>query len=147
MIKLYKYFWGLITGCSWWTPLLLHVALIECSVLDALPAPSQALSALQIPRHLLLSHPPREKRHLQIRWPQTCFINKTCSSIALRLAYCSSEMNGTSYFRVIYWYYNDILNGWIIKEESTWQLSSVFVLIIMYAIEDTFYQYMQLSNY
>lgn len=56
-------------------------------------------------------------------------------------------MNGTSYFRVIYWYYNDILNGWIIKEESTWQLSSVFVLIIMYAIEDTFYQYMQLSNY
>lgn len=56
-------------------------------------------------------------------------------------------MNGTSYFRVIYWYYNDILNGWIIKEESTWQLSSVFVLIMMYAIEDTFDQYMQLSNY
>lgn len=90
IIFLGAYYWVFLVN-----PRPLHAALIECSVLDALPASSRAQSALQIAHHLLLSHPPRERRHLQIRWPQTCFINKTCSRIALRLVYCGSEMNST----------------------------------------------------
>lgn len=62
MLFLGAYYWVFLVN-----PRPLHTALIECSVLDALPASSPAQSALQIAHHLLLSHPQRERRHLQIR--------------------------------------------------------------------------------